>query len=402
MNKIRKIILITVIMISALFFCQKEDVYADIDWKGVTIECIYADGGLYEYSYNDYNDSWAVNRYSYALKGVDNSESQTSSSIIYSTADNHKSPARGTIPHCTEYITKSVVSEDDSEESAASTSTYIKFFNGGENAQFDDNDFGITWWDKFWFNKGADKDKANANAKTYQLVSENYVLTEAAGEADKVYNYKRENKKEEGEIAQVVSNPEQLTIYEFGDIKLIQSKEKTNYLGDFSYPEVACFSNSDPKSFNGNNSNVTYYFESKKTDYKEGGDTCTAGYYRFVYNGEGAADDGDVDTGALCTKIMPETSKNLAEIIGWVQILIPVLLIILTAFDIGKIVLSGNLDEELPKQKKKIITRFIVAVSFFFLPLIVNLLLTYVKIDSNSSEEEVGSIEYIKCIFEMV
>ena len=74
------------------------------------------------------------------------------------------------------------------------------------------------------------------------------------------------------------------------------------------------------------------------------------------------------------------------------QILVPVLMIALTGFDIGKLVLSGNLDEELPKKKTIIIVRFCLTAFFFFLPLITGLI-----IDGLMDAGVVG-VEEIDCV----
>ena len=51
------------------------------------------------------------------------------------------------------------------------------------------------------------------------------------------------------------------------------------------------------------------------------------------------------------------TAFLLADIIKIIQILIPILMIILTCIDLGKIVIAGNIEEELPKRKKVILIR---------------------------------------------
>lgn len=391
MKAFKKHIFLFILILIGTFLTGKNVVLADIDWKGVTVECIYSDGGLYEYSFNDFSDEWSTNRYSYNLKGVDNSKSSTTSSIFYSKSGK---PTKGTPPRCQPFVITSMYSEKDD-----TTVMFVKFSNSS-TLTFDKTDFEGNWWQNIW--RTTPLEKANDGEKSsYELVSENYILTDVAGEPDNVYNYKRENKKAEGEVAQAVSKPDYITILEFGSVKLAQSKNKTNYLGTFSKPEVACFTNADPKTYSGNNSTTAYYFESATIQYKSGSDTCSSGYYRYVYNGEGEAPN-ETDSGELCTKIMPKTAQDLALVIRWGQLLVPVLLIGLSAVDVGKIVMSGNIEEDLPKQKRKIITRFIVAVAFFFLPLIVMLLLDEVKIESGSAEEEISAIQQIKCIFEMV
>ena len=69
-------------------------------------------------------------------------------------------------------------------------------------------------------------------------------------------------------------------------------------------------------------------------------------------------------------RMLPDIVSLLVTLI---KIGVPVLLIVFTAIDITKLVISGNLDEELPKKKKIILTRFIVAVVFFFIPIIIEI-----------------------------
>lgn len=401
MKAFKKHIFLFILILIGTYFCGATSVNADnIKWEGVTIECIYSDGGLYEYSYNDFTDKWVTNRYTYNLKGVDSSKSQTTSSIIYSETNLVVS---GTVPQCKPKVVTSISTGEDSDDDEGATVTYVKFINAYDSEVFVNEEFGETWWDSFlWKTSKADQAN-NGTRQAYSLVSENYILTDDAGEPDDVYNYKRENKKAEGEVSQAVSKPDYITILEYGDVKLAQSKSKTNYLTSLSFPKpsIACFTNADPKSYSGNNSTVSYYFESTRIRYASTSNDCSSGFYRYVYNGVGNPNEGG-DDGELCTKIMPNTAKDLATIIRWAQLLVPVLLIGFTAIDIGKIVMSGNIEEDLPKQKKKIITRFIIAIVFFFLPLILKILLDSVKIDSGTTEEEISAIQSIKCIIDMV
>ena len=78
--------------------------------------------------------------------------------------------------------------------------------------------------------------------------------------------------------------------------------------------------------------------------------------------------------------------------------LAPTLLIILCALDLGKIVMAGKLDDDLPKQRSKIIRRFIVAVAIFFLPLIVHLLINFIISANDGKVSE--QIQQIDCLFD--
>lgn len=396
----KHIFLFILILIGTIFSAIPIANAENIKWEGVTVECIYSDGGLYEYSYNDFTDEWVTNRYTYNLKGVDSSKSQTTSSIIYSETN---IVVTGTIPQCKPLVVTSISTGEDSDDGEGATVTYVKFINASENQEFENEEFGETWWDSFWWKTSKADQANNGTRQAYSLVSENYILTDDAGEPDDVYNYKRENKKEEGEVSQAVSKPDYMTILKYSNVTLVQSKAKTNNLNltNFGKPSVMCFTNADPKSYSGNNSTVSYYFESTRIRGTSTSNDCSSGYYRYVYNGTGNPNEGG-DDGELCTKIMPNTAQDLATIIRWAQLLVPVLLIGLTAIDIGRIVMSGNIEEDLPKQKKKIITRFIVAIVFFFLPLILKILLDSVQIDSGTTEEEISAIQSIKCIIDMV
>lgn len=102
---------------------------------------------------------------------------------------------------------------------------------------------------------------------------------------------------------------------------------------------------------------------------------CSTGYslYREV-NWDEAAEEEESAT-SICD-VLPETSLLIAKIINYARILVPAILIILTAIDITKIVLTGEIEEELPKRRKLIITRFIIAAVFFFLPIFVQLFIS--------------------------
>lgn len=407
----KKLILFTFI-ITAVLSCLDKVTAANINWSGITYECVYSDGSLFEYSYNDYSKSYVTNKYPYNLKGTDPVLNGSSSTIIYA---EHTKPIylhterRGSNDtyYCQKYMIKSVVSSDGGEEEdgEGQTTTYIKFDNDSKYEQFTDSDFGETWKDHFWFWQTATAEIANENRKGYYLVSENYILTEKAGQPDEVYSYKRADELGAGQVTQAIAKPKFITILKYGNKYFAQSEYKTSLISNPNKAGVMYFSDGDPHVNTGSDGAVFYSYNNIRisaifeSTYKSISDKSN--YERYVYAGLGNANQ-NANSGSLCTKIMPNTAKVLAKIIGYVQLIVPVLLIVLTGIDIGRIIVSGNLDEELPKQKKKILVRLITAIAIFFLPLIVQLLLTTVKIDSGSTEDEIGAIEYIKCIFDMI
>lgn len=66
------------------------------------------------------------------------------------------------------------------------------------------------------------------------------------------------------------------------------------------------------------------------------------------------------------------------------SIIVPVTLIIMLAVSLSKVVLSGNPDDIMKKESKGIISKCIGACCVFFVPLLVNLLMSMVDVDTNS------------------
>ena len=197
------------------------------------------------------------------------------------------------------------------------------------------------------------------------------------------------------EGAQAASNPTYVRFYEYetpsgSTVKLAEkSNSITTVLTDLrdhksDKTQFICFAPST-KMIESDKNDVTYSFSrvrhigifkdvKKTTAVVEGsnGVTCSTGYSLYKEVNWDEASEADSDATSICD-IIPETSLLIAKVVKYAGILVPVLLIVLTAVDITKIVLTGNIEEELPKRKKLIIIRFVVAVFFFFLPFIIQL-----------------------------
>lgn len=77
-----------------------------------------------------------------------------------------------------------------------------------------------------------------------------------------------------------------------------------------------------------------------------------------------------------------EAMEFIEEIIGYIRIFVPILLIILGAVDFGSAVLSQEQDA-LKKNGSKFVKRCIAAIAIFFVPTIVKLLLNLPGIKGN-------------------
>lgn len=141
------------------------------------------------------------------------------------------------------------------------------------------------------------------------------------------------------------------------------------------------------------NSEVTFYsvrHEVAVTNLETG---CNVGWDRYELVEGSTIPACIINANSFCDDY-PETAKVLRDIIKIVQLVIPALIIVLTGLEFGKMVLSGNIDEEIPKRKKSIIIRFIVAVTLFFLPTIVGLI-TKMMLGSGNNKD----IGDISCLF---
>ena len=79
---------------------------------------------------------------------------------------------------------------------------------------------------------------------------------------------------------------------------------------------------------------------------------------------------------ATCNGLLTvEAAELIEEVVGYVRIGVPILLIILCATDLSSVVLAGD-DKAMKVATSKIVKRFIAAVAIFFVPLIVSVILS--------------------------
>jgi len=102
---------------------------------------------------------------------------------------------------------------------------------------------------------------------------------------------------------------------------------------------------------------------------------CESGGTKYVRTTETCKIQVGANTGESFCETYANTSLVLIDVVKIMQVLVPALTIILTGIEIGRIVVAGNLDEELPKRKKSMIIRLIIMVAFLFLPIITQLII---------------------------
>lgn len=389
MNKKYKFNLIYVFILLVLSFLSVDNVYAgNLSFKNVTLECIYSDGSLFTYSYNTTTESYVMNRRNYNLKDVSTQDSSTTGRIEFTQGtsvadDNHL---------CKTYLISGSTKdrENDSEDSVMYM-TYYKFStsSGGSFETTDFSNLGVfSFFD--WF-AHVDSNAANETKKEATLVSERYILENNSGEPTETIYYVQKSEQETGEN-------KYLTIYKYDNATLLDSGKRVTRVIDTSAigGNVIWTNNPEPESFVESSSILTYYYEDGQIRYTVSSSSSDSNNNRYEIT-DSAPPPGSGDTGELCATIMPNTSVQLRKIIKLAQWLVPIFLMVLTSIDIGKIVLAGNIEEDLPKQKKKIIVRFVVAVTFFMLPTIAILLVKMIK---ETGGEGTELIQQIGCLFE--
>lgn len=76
-----------------------------------------------------------------------------------------------------------------------------------------------------------------------------------------------------------------------------------------------------------------------------------------------------------------ETMKLIRELFGYVKIAIPVILIVMGSIDFVKAVVASD-DQKMKKAQKDFVTRLIVGVAIFFVPSILEFLLSLIEIET--------------------
>ena len=397
------------LFIFGFLFLNIVDVSAanNLSMKNLTLECIYTDGGLYTSSFSGTNsfgfDKYVVNRTSYNLEGVDNNTANKGSSsyIVNNLYVGNK---------CQESLYVSSINlagETEADEESGDSDSPVNFHKFGSELKPEDIGASNSWWDYLWPTRGGDADKVeDADQIKYSLVSERYDLKSDAPEPNATVYYVQK-------AEQVAGQNKYVAIMIYDNVILMQKDDRITRLeGEFSLyqgvtrndddtlskevPEEIYINSPEPQASTSTSSTVSYRFLDNQKTFSVSKTKDSTHVNKYTLTDD--INKSDLEkSNALCDEILVNTSPYLKQVIKAIQLLVPIFLIILTALDIGKIVLTGNIDEELPKRKKIILIRFVVAIVFFFLPLFINMMTDWL-IDSGAKNAD--SIEYINCLFE--
>lgn len=407
MKSFKKHTFIFLFLLIGLFFINVQRVNAqELKEGSYAIQCIYGDGGLYKMSLSAIDSSKKImNRYSYNLDGITNSNNVATSSTTFA---NNVNKGSKDVWECKDSVYSTIYSYEDEDENDV-TMSYYKFGTAFEADDFERNNQDKNFWQWLFGNNSSNADEAIKNQSSYALKSEQYVIDSDAPAPNVSLFYASKAKQAAGTDKYIeimvydnvilVRNDTITTRIDSGLESLFTTASRDNEgkVTVDSSIEYLCITDPTAVAVTNADGNIAYKFNSimfkASASTKTG--NCSGETTKYELTDEIIDLDG-VNKDDLCVSIMPNTAVVLSKIIKYIQFLAPVFLIVLTAIDIGKIVVAGNIEEELPKQKSKIIRRFIATVVIFFLPIVINILIDALQ-DSGAANSDI--IRDIGCIF---
>ena len=389
----RSLLVITLIIFGGLFINKETVLAAPIPLEKLSYECVYNDGSLFNISwgmpYDDGNGNMiqdiSINRELHNIQGSNGQLSYTSGGIFYINPDNS---ITSTSRHCSQFALLGQVKEDIKDNNEV-PETYVKF-TANKNDVFQDTEISKgDHWAWFIWKDGADQ--ANKSKVVAELVSEKISIHDV--EPNETLYFKR--------VTNNINDPDSyLIISQYDDFTVLSTGARITIIdNDFNKLKGLAMggkiyvNDPEPKVVNSSAGSNSYYYSEKRYDVS----LTKTSRHRFEYERVEASEDIDIYLGsALCDELLKNSKIPLKRIIGILQLLVPALMIILCALDLAKMVFAGKLEDEIPKARKRLITRLVVGAAFFFVPLVVSLTIYMLK-DSGAQNTEL--IEKIDCLF---
>jgi len=408
-----KKILYNTVFCFCLFFVAITSVKAaSLNKKDITVECTYSDGSVIISA--PINGNISVSRETAQIVTDDDAESNEIAEYVILNKDTVLSSSNT----CNAYliaaqksvrITEECIPNADPDEKPdcekvdpyTVTTAYYKTSSSSNNNQITNAEVGKAkhWYD-FFTSKEEYANSSVKNAKAYKLVSEriyieNESILDELTDKQKCYYVKK--------AEQAAGTNSYLNIYIFDNVTLASNNgmittlvNSTGVMQKWKTCNTKTLYFNDPTSkIDVSKSSPKYRYDFPRLGYK----TSKSNDYNSKFEYTTTPPPGGDDIGKNACASIPETLKVLKTIISILQIGVPAFVIILTSIDIFRMVVAGNLDEELPKRKKSIIIRLIIMLVFFFLPLFINVGLNLIYTNSDWFRKEVG-IKDIKCLFE--
>lgn len=377
MKSIKANILFVLFLFSGLFLIGLDTVKADslsIDDNDYQLECLY-DGNFYSViltiwnngvTLNLANESYNIDTLASSYEFFATDEQKTvnqDGTVVYNSS---KIAGQGRCPtKLYVYFVSSIYAKETPNEESISgdPNVYIYYYSTSSDIV---NAWGV---DKFLWMKNPRASKVG----DVSLISEQVVHHNPKGNV-KICNYTKNTQN-------AFSQNGKLSVYLYDNITIVNvDNYYTSLEGEVwnDCKEGEVYINNPRSQPIGNTTLSTYnykrFFIGSKDTCKQYNNNDDCDGYKYFDTFEPNKVENNIQEN-VCDIFGNETVKQIQKIVNILQFLVPILTIVLSGFDLGKIVISGNLDEELPKKKKVIIVRLILMAFFFFLPLITNLLI---------------------------
>ncbi len=384
--------------------------------KNLIVECIYSDGGLYSYEYNESENTFITNRQEFLGTG----KKVVPSNIIFLselTSINETLTVVDKDLTCKRYIYSGISKRED-EEAKKDNVQNIYMFIKGSNSK--DNpikleDASIDSYTGKWYTLGIPLaktevrkalDTAIIEQKRYELVNQRYRLLDTDTINPKQVchfesNSKSDNISTKKDIltAQIYSN--HTLIKTSDDYYNLLTKDESKLIEDIcgTSDKDKIYINDSTVSATGDSSGgakiaAKTYDKERQTRLTLSEKESKVNFLEYKKISENKMEDKEVND-KLCETI-PNVAKVLRDIIKFARIAIGALVIILIAIEILHFVSSSNPSDQLPITIKKISNRIILMVVILLLPLITNIIVTILK---SANTIETSTIQVIDCLF---
>lgn len=417
MNMKKKIfLLIILLLVPFLTLADEENKDSTLSNKNLIVECIYSDGGLYSYEYNEAESKFVTNRQEFLGTG----KKIVPSNIVFLselTSNNETLTVVDKDLTCKRYIYTGISKKED-EEVEKSKVQNIYMFIKGSNSKEDPIKIAEANIDSYtgkWYTIGIPLvrteirkalETAVLEQKRYELVNQRYrLLLSDNVQPKKICYFESSNKSDN-----ISSKKEIISAHIYDNYTLIKTiddyynlvtKEESKIIESLcnSSEESKIYLNDSVVSATGDSSggakiSAKVYDNKKQTYLTINKNKNKVNFLEYKKINENVMKEEE-SSDKLCESI-PNVAKVLRNIIVFGRMSIGAIVVILIAIEILNFVSSFSPKEQLPITIKKIRNRIILLIVILLLPLITNIIVTILK---SANTLETSTIQVIDCLF---
>lgn len=384
--------------------------------KNLIVECIYSDGGLYSYEYNEAEDKFVTNRQEFLGTG----KKVVPSNIVFLselTSNNETLTVVDKDLTCKRYIYTGVSKKEDEEASKKNVQNIYMFIKGSNSVEdaIRITDANIDSYTGKWYTIGLPLAKteirkaletAIIEQKRHELVNQRYRLLDSDNVQPKKICYfesssKTDNISTKKEIISAHIYDNYTLIKTADDYYNLLTKEESKLIDSIcnNSKDGKIYLNDSVVSATGDSSggakisakNYDNKRQTRLTLSEKGNKVNFLEYKKVSENKMQEKENND----KLCESI-PNVAKVLRSVIGFGRIAIGALVIILIAVEILQFVSSISPKDQLPITIKKIRNRVILLVVILLLPVITNIIVGLLR---SANTIETSTIQVIDCLF---